>query len=177
MSIFQQLNEAAAAKGLRFIVIGGHAVISHGYQRATEDIDILVDKDDRLHWKVLVEELGYRLGNDGGTFLQFNPTDETHWDLDIMLVPGETFRRLFDEARSVQIEASSVRFPSLEYLLALKIHALRNSTGLRVLKDSDDVAQLLVANQVDPRSDWVRTLFHKHGTLELHERIIKLATP
>ena len=49
MSLFNRLNEAAMPAGLRFIVIGGNAVISHGYQRGTEDADILVDKEDRAH--------------------------------------------------------------------------------------------------------------------------------
>ena len=66
MSLFRQLNEAAARHGLRFLVIGGHAVIEHGYQRGTEDADILVCKDDRERWRQIVQQLGYKLFYDGG---------------------------------------------------------------------------------------------------------------
>ena len=65
--------------GLRFIVIGGHAVISHGDQRGTEDADILVDKEDRARWRALVEGLGYRFRHNGGAFLQFTSPDAAWW--------------------------------------------------------------------------------------------------
>ena len=40
--IFQALNEA----GVRYIVVGGLAVVLHGYARLTVDVDLLVDLDD-----------------------------------------------------------------------------------------------------------------------------------
>jgi hypothetical protein len=50
MSLFARLNEAAGSRGLTFLVIGGHAVIAHGFVRGTEDADIVVCKDDRAAW-------------------------------------------------------------------------------------------------------------------------------
>jgi len=47
MSIFDQLAGAAARSGLRFLVIGGYAVMRHGYLRATQDVDLLIAKEDR----------------------------------------------------------------------------------------------------------------------------------
>jgi len=40
VSLFERLNRAAAAPGLRFLVIGGHAVIEHGFQRGTADYSL-----------------------------------------------------------------------------------------------------------------------------------------
>ena len=177
MSLFNRLNEAAMQAGLRFIVIGGHAVISHGYQRGTEDADILVDKEDRARWRALVEGLGYRFRHDGGAFLQFTSPDAAWWDLDLMLVPAATFQELLRDAGPAQVEGAAVVVPSLQHLLALKLHALKHARGLRVLKDMDDVAHLLLDNGVDVRAEWVRQLFEKHGTPELYERILRLAAP
>lgn len=51
MPLFTHLKDAAAQSGLRFLVIGGHAVIEHGFQRGTEDADILVCKEDGERWR------------------------------------------------------------------------------------------------------------------------------
>ena len=174
MSLFNQLNESAGLNGLRFLVIGGHAVIEHGVQRGTEDADILACKDDRHKWQSLVEKLGYKLFHDGGTFLQFESTAESQWDLDLMLVSAEVLDRLLAAAKPASMEGAAVVVPSLEHLLRLKIHALKHGRGLRVLKDLTDVAQLLTVNRVDPNAAWVRALFEKHGDVEIYERVRQL---
>ena len=174
MSLFARLNDAASPKGLRFIVIGGHAVIEHGFQRGTEDADILVCKDDRARWLDLVARLGYSLFHDGGTFLQFEPEEPFEWNLDLMLVPLATFERLVANGKHAKVEGAGIIVPSLEHLLAMKIHALKHGKGLRVLKDTTDVVQLLSVNGVDPKSSWLRALFEKHGDIETYERIIRL---
>jgi len=71
---------------------------------------------------------------------------------------------------------SRVLTTSLEHLLSLKAHALKHGHGLRVLKDTTDVAELLLANRVDPRAPWVRALFESYGDLETYERIVQLLT-
>ncbi|HWN93907.1 MAG TPA: nucleotidyl transferase AbiEii/AbiGii toxin family protein [Methylomirabilota bacterium] len=176
MTLVQNLEAEAARRGLRFIVIGGHAVIEHGFQRGTEDVDILVSKTNRAEWIQCVEGLGYRLWRDGGTFLQFESGDDAEWELDLMLVPEDAFARLFAASRPATLEQAAVVVVSLEHLIALKVHALKNGHGLRVLKDLTDVAQLLRLNRVDPRAVWVRNIFGKHGTDELYEKVIKLVS-
>ncbi len=176
MSLFAKLNEAAAGRGLAFLVIGGHAVIAHGFQRGTEDADILACKDERAIWLQLVESLGYRVFHDGGSFIQFEAPDSSEWNLDVMFVAAETFARLRTAAQPAQLEGASVSVPSLEHLLSLKVHALKHGHGLRVLKDMTDVAELLAANRVDPKAAWVRALFERHGDPEIYERVVRLFT-
>lgn len=176
MSIFQRVSEAASDQKLRFLVIGGHAVIDYGFIRGTEDADILVCKEDRLAWIATLDRLGYKLEHDGQSFLQFKPIDTPDWPLDLMLVPLATFTKLITGAKRTTIEQANVEVPSLEHLVALKAHALKHGRGLRILKDITDVAQLLMANGVDPKTEWVRSTFEKHGTLEMYERVIQLAS-
>lgn len=176
MSLFEELNREAATRGLRFLVIGGHAVIEHGFQRGTEDADILVSKDDRIHWMEIIVRLGYKLIRDCGTFLQFEPVDPSQWDLDLMLVATDVFERLHASAKAAKLEGAAVVVPSLEHLLALKVHAMKHGNGLRALKDTTDVAQLLSVNRIDPQAVWLRQLFEKHGDLKLYERVVQLLT-
>src|SRR3954471_379946 len=174
MSLFDSLIREAAGRGLRFIVIGGHAVIAHGFQRGTEDADMLVSRAEQDAWCAALERLGYRMFRNGGTFVQFESDEAGQWDLDMMVVTEDTFERLFATAKLVTLGGAAVAVPSLQHLLALKVHALKHGHGLRVLKDMTDVAQLLLANRVDPKSEWLRELFQKHGDMQLYERVIKL---
>jgi predicted nucleotidyltransferase len=177
MTLFQKLNERAQSRGVGFLVIGGHAVIEHGYQRGTEDADILISKSDRAAWQEIVVSCGYTFVHDGGAFLQFKPDGSDGvdcWDLDLMLVSATVFMRLLAAAEPARIEGAAVSIPSLEHLIALKAHALKNGKGLRVLKDMTDVAELLKFRRVDPNSVWLKNVFEKYGNAESYERIIKL---
>ncbi len=53
MSSFQQIVEVLQKHGLRFVIIGGHAVNFHGFIRATEDVDVLLCTDNDFHTKLL----------------------------------------------------------------------------------------------------------------------------
>ncbi len=128
MTLFQKLETEARRRELRFIVIGGHAVIEHGFQRGTEDADILVSKTKRAEWTACVESFGYRLCRDGGTFLQFDPDNDAEWELDLMLVPEDAFARLLAGSQAATLEQAMVVVPSLEHLIALKVHALKTAT-------------------------------------------------
>lgn len=57
---FLDLLRALASAGARFIVVGAHAMAVHGVPRATQDLDIMVDRSGKnaaLVWSAL-EEFG-----------------------------------------------------------------------------------------------------------------------
>ena len=58
VKIFQSLNN----QGIRYLAVGGIAVIAHGYARLTMDLDLVVSLDDENIHKALVvfSDLGYR---------------------------------------------------------------------------------------------------------------------
>jgi len=129
VSLFEQLNRAAAPTRLRFLVIAGHAVIEHGFQRGTEDADILISRDDRHVWMKIVTDLGYKMIRDGGAFMQFESPEPSQWDLDLMMVAAETFGRFLATAKPATLEGVAIVVPSLAHLLALKIHASSTAEG------------------------------------------------
>lgn len=61
MGFFQELSTISTELRLRFLIIGGHAVNLHGYSRVTQDIDLLVCRDELAEWKKALERLGYSL--------------------------------------------------------------------------------------------------------------------
>jgi hypothetical protein len=176
MPLFVEISSEATRLGLQFLVIGGHAVAHHHYPRTTEDTDLMISSDDRNSWLELAGKLGLSLFHDGGTFLQFKPSEDTAWRLDLMLVKPATFAKMISASERGEVEGRPVLMPALDHLLALKLHALKHGRGIRVLKDMDDTVNLIVNNRVDVKSTAFRELVLKHGTSELYEKLVGACT-
>jgi hypothetical protein len=56
-------------------------------------------------------------------------------------------------------------------LIALKLHALKNGRFERFLKDFLDTENLILINRLDIKSENMRQLFAKYGTMELYDKI------
>jgi hypothetical protein len=166
-------NIAARAKekGLPFLIAGGHAVIAHGHARNTFDIDLVIPRPLKEAWLKLALSLGYSLYSERPTFLQFNPPDDTSMPLDLMLVGEETFNKLAAASVPAPSSVSEARVVSLLHLVALKCHAIKHGHSGRIVKDADDVINLVLANRLDPDDAALRELVLRHGTLEFYEKL------
>jgi predicted nucleotidyltransferase len=171
MTTFEILNNVSTSGHLEFLVIGGHAVNAYGYSRFTEDVDILINRDDRLVWLKGLETGGFSLFRDGGVFLQMTATADND-PLDLMLVKPETLNKLKEGSKAVSIGGLTMHVPSLENLLALKFHVLKEELPHRGYKDFMDVLSLADCNNVDLRSDKIRELCEKFGSRKIYERIL-----
>jgi hypothetical protein len=152
-AIFRALQEAQA----RYLVVGGVAVIAHGYVRLTEDLDLVLDlsPDSLLRALGALEGLGYhpmitvplrdfadpelrRDWTENRNMKVFSLVSDQHQDVTIDIFAKEPFA--FDEeyARSEarEVAAKVTAFVvSLPALIALKIEADRH-------KDHDDIDKL-----------------------------------
>lgn len=172
MDILEILSQKSGELELRFLVVGGHAVIAHGYERQTSDLDILVRNLDREAWRSLLSSLGYRLFHEQGVFAQFSPAEHGAWPVDLMFVNDQTFESFMAEASEVKVKDARVKFPSVEHLLALKIHALKSTHPGRELKDLLDVVNLIESNHIDLNGDKFKKLCERYGTSRIHDQII-----
>ncbi len=166
---------AAGARGLPFVLAGGHAVIAHGHPRNTFDIDLVIRRADQARWTDLALSLGYSVHREGPTFIQFNPPNAQSLPLDLMLVGDETFEKLTADAVPAPASAAGAKVVSLRHLLALKCHAIKHGHGGRIVKDADDVIHLVLANKLDLDEPTMRDVFRKHGTAELYEKVRHLS--
>jgi hypothetical protein len=169
---------AACSKNseLPFLVIGGLAVIAHGYPRDTVDLDYLVRRSGRESWQSALARLGYKVAHEHDNFAQFT-SEPGGTDVDLMFVNDSTFDAMFGASLSQDTGLSQARFPSLEHLVALKLHVLKQQLRHRMLKDMDDVINLLLANRVDLRQENWRQLFEKYGSQDLYEKIARAIAP
>jgi hypothetical protein len=172
MPIFDQLSRAAEERGLKFLVIGGHAVIAHGYARTTFDLDLLVERARSAAWEELLLSLNYSVHARHETFIQFNTPSPRNWPVDLMLASAETFAGMWGEAGKARVESVTVRIPSLRHLLALKLHVLKQDLGHRAVKDMNDVVQLVDLNGLDVRAGEFRQLCLRYGNGSLYEKLV-----
>jgi hypothetical protein len=171
VSFFATIHEEAARRKLRFLVIGGLAVNHYGYSRDTGDLDFFVSQNDRVTWMELLKYFGYASHNDGGYFIQYNPPAQNAWPVDLMLVQEKTFTPILSAGQPAEFFGVKTIVPSLEHLIALKLHALKNTRMTRFLKDFLDVEYLIRLNRLDVKSKSICELFEKYGTPDLYDKI------
>jgi len=171
VSALGDIASRAAEKNLPFLLMGGHAVIAHGYHRNTFDLDLIIPRRDRDKWMELAGSLGYKFSFEGPTFLQFDPPKPDSYGLDLMLANESTFNKLFANAVPAPSSEPNTRMVSLHDLLALKCHTIKYGHKGRIVKDSEDVIQLVKANRLNLDDARVQRVFLEFGTTELYEKV------
>jgi hypothetical protein len=155
---------------LRFLLIGGLAVGFHGYSRFTEDVDFLVSRPEADRWIARIEAAGLATVSRKENFAQFTQTDGM--GLDLMFVSDETFEKMWTVALKKDFRGKSVKVVSLEHLLALKLHALKQKLPHRTFKDAEAVEQLARKNLLDLNTPEYEALFLKYGSREIYEMFL-----
>lgn len=157
MSVIASLSREAQALNLPFLLIGGYAVLAHGYARTTADVDFLIRKSQVADWRKSLEKLNFVVTVSGPTFLQFDPPPEERLPLDLMFVSDENFDKMYSEAKQFEIEGTHARVVSLPHLFALKCHAFK-SRPQRAMKDIEDLVQLIRLNRLDLNEPSLRAI-------------------
>ena len=173
MSLLEVIAARAGEKNLPSLLANGHAVIVHGYQRTTFDVDLTIRRADRDQWLELMLDLGFVLFHEGPAFLQFNPPPGERLPVDLMFSNEQTF----DQLRAAALpNPQGAKFPpviSLRHLIAMKCHAIKHGHAGRVVKDVDDVIHLFMANRLDPNDAGWRETILKYGSAELHKKLVQ----
>jgi len=168
MSVIANVSRAAEKVGLPFLLIGGYAVLAHGFVRTTGDVDFLIRKSQATDWQELLEKLGFVVKFSGPTFLQLDPPPGEKLPLDLMFVSDENFDKMFSEAKQIEADGVNTRVVSLPHLFALKCHAFK-SRPHRAMKDIEDLVQLARLNKLDLNEPTLRAILLRHGGQEFYE--------
>jgi hypothetical protein len=171
MTALETISAKAREKGLRFLVIGGHAVMAHGFARATFDLDLMIPASEREAWKALMGEVGGLLFSENAVFMQFSASATWPTATDLMQANSETFEKLWLAAFTPTTMTTGTKFVSLLHLIALKCHAIKHGHAGRVRKDMEDVLQLVRENKLDVSNSDFKALILKHGTPEIYEKL------
>lgn len=175
MSPLDEVARLAATEGLDFLVCGGHAVNAYQVIRKTGDLDLVVRERDAAQWRARLVALGYAVFHADAAFIQLSPPTATGWPVDLLVVDDGTLDAMKRAARSVTFGTITCLVPSVEHLIAMKLHALRFSGDARMLKDAVDVVELAAANGIDLLGEEFRALCDRFADARVHERILRLA--
>lgn len=123
LNLIRLLNE----ESVEYVVLGGHAVIAHGYLRTTGDIDIFIGPTDQNAGRILraLERFGYTNGeferNDFTrvpNYLSFSRYDG--WIDLLTFTLGVTFDECYKNRVVLDTEGVAVNFISLSDLIRNK---------------------------------------------------------
>ena len=174
MSIPELVGICSRDEQLRFLVIGGYAVIAHGYARFTHDLDFLIRRQQREQWVKKLKAVGFINFVHRQNFIQVSALSGGV-DLDLMLVNDATFNQMWAEAKSISFGDVEARMTCLDHLLALKLHVIKQGLVHRIDKDKDDVKMLVRKNSLNIRSRRYQELFLKYGTAAIYEEVVETA--
>jgi hypothetical protein len=145
--------------------------MAHGFVRATDDIDLLVQSGQRGQWCRFLEGLGMRMYREAPAFMQFEPPTDGGLPVDLMLVGEDIFEQMRADAGLASVGGVSLGIVSLLHLIALKCHAIQHGKPLRRIKDTEDLIQLTIINHLDLNEPELRATIHKHGNQELYDKL------
>ena len=125
------------------VLIGGGALNFHGLVRQTLDMDLMVAAEDLPAATEALARCDYRPVFRSELFARFRRQTVGSPDIDLLFVTRETLKTVTESGRRVAVGDATVVIPSLDYMLAMKLHALKHNYVQRVTKDLPDVANLL----------------------------------
>lgn len=141
---FRDFIKALHKHNVEYILVGGYAVILHGYERVTADMDIWVRCSEENYNKLLKSFMTFGMPVFDMTldnFLDFQKWDVFRFGrkpvaIDIMTkVKGLSFEEAFLPAKMVDVDDIQVRLIQYDHLLAAKKQAGR-------AKDINDLENL-----------------------------------
>jgi predicted nucleotidyltransferase len=127
------------------LLIGGFAVNFYKISRQTADVDFLIDKNEYHRVKIILTEAGYEEIHYEKLFARFsNKSDQLHFlDIDFMFVNYGTLEEMINNEKEVNIAKCNFTVPSLNHLIALKLHSIKHNPEQREYNDLLDILNLV----------------------------------
>lgn len=160
----QSITERLASLNVPYAVVGGMALVAHGYRRTTEDVDILVTPEglETIHeslvgagYRPLFEKSKNLRDTKTGVRIEFIVTGQYPGD-------GKPKPVVFPDPTKVAVEIDKVQYAALPTLIELKLASGMTNPGR--LRDLADVQELIRALKlpgtlVDKLNPFVRVKF------------------
>jgi hypothetical protein len=160
----ERVLEALNSAGVRYLVVGGIAVVLHGHLRTTADLDLVVQLERGNALKAIraLTDLGYRprapvsaetfadeevreswLRDKGLTVFSLWSSRAPTLEVDLFVTEPFDFSEVYARALDVPLERTSARVVSLSDLIALKRQSGRP-------QDLEDISMLTALESHDP---------------------------
>ncbi len=156
-----------------YAVVGGMALFQHGLRRFTEDVDILVTKEDLRTIHNQLEELGYLPPRSRSKHLRDTELGVRIEFLTSGAYPGDGREKpvVFPEPGPVSFEADGVCYVNLPTLIELKLASGMTGSGRR--KDLSDVLELIKILNLNEEFSQQLNPFVRDQYQELYKESVK----
>ena len=171
-SVFHLISDFTREQGVPCVLIGGFAINHYRVTRQTADVDFLITKDDFGKIVGLLEKAGYKKSLLQENFAQLESGRLSLLDVDFMFVDQSTLEKIMNEGQKVKIVGQVFTVPSLDHLIALKLHSIKGNPKIRLTRDLPDIINLIRINDVNIKDKKFKELCLKYGTLELYNKIL-----
>ena len=81
--------------------------------------------------------------------------------------------KIMEDGKEIEVVGEKLIVPSVNHLIALKLHAIRHSQKNRIWKDLPDVIRLIKMNGIDCKNKGFKDLCLKYGTSKIYQTILK----
>ena len=170
-TIFHLISRIADENGVSCVLIGGFAVNHYKVTRQTLDVDFLITKEDYERILPLLRSAGYKTDYSQEVFVRLKNSQLLLMDIDFMFVDEDTLSEIIKDGEKINIANNKFIVPSLNNLIALKLHSIKYNPKIREAKDLPDIINLVRINKIDFRSSDFRKLCLKYGTEEIYSKI------
>jgi hypothetical protein len=170
---FHLVAKASKKSGVPCILIGGFAVNFHKVSRNTLDVDFLTTKDDFNKIEAALADSGYSEDFAGDVTVRMSNKKEG-LDIDFMIVDAATRAKILKDGIETEVVSEKLVVPSVEHLIALKLHAIKCNPKNRMWKDLPDIIKLIKANKIDYESEPFRGNCMKFGSGDIYGKICGL---
>jgi hypothetical protein len=122
--IFHILSRAFKKEKIPCLLIGGFAVNYYHVTRQTLDVDFLTTSEDFKKIRPVLRQAGYRDAYVRKIFVRLDHKSKDMLDLDFLFADHDTLREMIRYGKKIKLAGEVFTIPSLDHLLALKLHAL-----------------------------------------------------
>ena len=174
-TIFHLISHLSNKSGISCVLIGGFAVNYYKVSRQTADVDFLITREDFNKISKELEKAGFSPDRIEEVFARFKGNNHYLMDIDFMFVDKGTLDKIIKDGKEISIAKQKLIVPSLNTLIALKLHAIKYNPKHREYKDLPDIINLIRTNKIAYKSKGFREICLKYGTEELYKKIIESA--
>jgi hypothetical protein len=134
INIFSRLEKIFGSIELKYVIVGGIAIIHYGHIRSTQDIDIILENNSDLFPKFLnlLKENDFDLSSDQFYYAYEEKThisvfdNKSHIRLDIKIANKEPEIEVLENAKLKKISGHELKIAPLEYVLLGKLLFIGN---------------------------------------------------
>jgi len=170
--VFHLVAEASKKSAVPCILIGGFAVNFYKVTRDTLDVDFLTTKEDFVKIKGALINAGYAKEFATEATVRFSNKKE-NLDVDFMIVDQATREKIIKEGKEIDVVGEKLVIPSVNHLIALKLHAIKSNQKNRIWKDLPDIVNLIKMNKVDYKDERFKEMCLKYSNEEIYRTILK----